>query len=105
MRRIWKYELDTTGEQTIKVPILFNKDVKVKFIDQILKLDIQNDKLCLWCLVDLGGGDNDYSRRDEDRKIIIIGTGNPMPYYLTKEDYIGTYQLHGGEFVGHVFVR
>jgi len=105
MRRIFKYELETKGEQIINVPRLVNGNIQVRFKDQVLKIDSQNDKLCMWCLVDLGGENSDYPRVDEDRKIIIVGTGNPMPDYLTQDHYIGTYQLLGGSFVGHIFVE
>ena len=105
MRRIWKYELNTTDEQYITVPRMVDGNIQCRFIDQILKIDVQQDRLCMWCMVDLGGENANYPRQDERRKIIIVGTGNPMPDYLSKNHYIGTYQLFGGSFVGHVFVE
>jgi hypothetical protein len=97
MRRIWKYELDTTDEQYIIVPTLVNGSCQVRFLDQILKTDIQHDQLCLWCLVDVtSNGDGSYDAQYEKRKIIIVGTGNPMPDYLSKDHYVGTCQLYGG---------
>lgn len=105
MRSIWKYELETTGEQTIRVPALFNGIRQVSFKDQILKVDTQNDKLCMWCLVDLGFEVTEFVRVDVDRKINIFGTGHQVPNLLTKDSYIGTYQLMDGCFIGHVFVE
>lgn len=105
MRRIWKYELETTDEQILKIPVLVNGSTQVRFKDQVLKIEEQQGKLCMWCLVDLGGENSDHPKFEVNRKIIIVGTGNPMPDYLTNDHYIGSYQLYGGSFVGHVFVE
>lgn len=93
MRRIFKYELETTDKQIIKVPFICGSN---KFKDQVLKIEVQNGTPCMWCLVD--------QAEEVARTIYIVGTGNPMPKEFTKDNYVGTYQLFGGSFVGHVFV-
>lgn len=103
MRRIWKYELEIFEEQIITIPILMNGNKEEDFINQILKVDTQDDKPCMWCLVDLS--DNEHERLDKERKIITIPNGNPMPKHLTKDHYIDTYKLYGGLFIGHVFIE
>ena len=94
MRKIWKYELKTVDEQVIKIPFMSGNSNNFK--DQVLKIDVQNGIPCLWCLVD--------QAQEIERTIYIIGTGNTMPKEFTKDNYIGSYQLYGGSFVGHVFV-
>lgn len=87
---IWKYTLDTTDTQKIKMP----------FGAQILTVQSQKDNVCLWALVD-------PSEQDEEKIIETHGTGNEM--YLGSANvvrvYIGTYQLHDGDLVFHVFER
>jgi len=84
--QIWKYVLTTTDNQTIKMP----KGA------QILTFQIQNGKPCLWALVN-------PSLTETERYIEIHGTGNYIEESLLERKYIGTYQLHGGSLVFHVF--
>jgi hypothetical protein len=87
MNKIWKYKLATTDIQTIKMPLN----------PRILTVQGQYGEPCLWALV------------DPDAKmvpitIVIHGTGHPVPEPLSLV-YVGSYQLYGGDFVGHVFYR
>lgn len=95
MRTIYKYPLETTDLQSIKIPRLLGaKD----FRGQFLCIDIQNDFPCLWCLIDTS---------EQEREVFfrVVGTGNSMPETLDKNDYLGTYQLFNGAFIGHVFLE
>jgi hypothetical protein len=84
---IWKYELETEGLLKVEMPIGA----------EILALQTQYEKPCLWVLVDLNV--NKSTRHFE-----IYGTGQPVWCDPTIErKYIGTYQLQGGLFVGHLF--
>lgn len=59
---VYKYELEITDEQTIRLP----------FNAEILTIQMQRDKCCLWALVD--------PRNElEERTICIHGTGHPIP--------------------------
>jgi len=58
-KQIWKYPLETTDGQTIRMP----KD------SQILCVQTQFDRPCLWALVD-------PNQPLEDRHILIFGTGH-----------------------------
>ena len=99
MKTIYKYALTTTDKQVIKVPFLMNEEYEVVlFKDQILKVDVQHEQLFMWCLVD----DEEFK---SDRNIYIYGTGHPVDEKLSKNNYVGTYQLMNGDFVGHVFVE
>ena len=85
MNRIWKYTLKPLDCQTIEMPIF----------SEILTVQLQEDKLQLWCLVN----SNDKMGL---REIVIIGTGHSI-----KEDfkgtYIGTVQMFNNRLVCHVF--
>lgn len=95
MRTIYKYLLETTDLQSIRIPRLLGaKD----FTSQFLCIDTQNGCPCLWCLVDTS---------EQEREVFfrVVGTGNPMPEILDNGDYLGTYQLFNGAFIGHVFLE
>ena len=86
MKTIYKYPLSITDVQTIWMP----SGAK------ILSVQEQRDTLCLWAAVD-------RDNIEAPRTILIVGTGNPMPY--TCNDFIGTVQTNGGALVWHVFER
>ena len=83
--RIWKYQLNVIDEQQLFLPA----DAK------ILTVQTQRGTPCLWTLV------NEENTAKELRKIAIYGTGNPLPD--NPGEYIGTFQMHGGDLVFHVF--
>lgn len=97
MRTIYKYPLETTDLQSIKIPGLSYED-NFNFMTQFFCIDTQRGYPCLWCLVDT-------EEKEREVLIRIIGTGNPAPDSLTRKDYLGTYQLFNGNFVGHVFLE
>jgi len=84
MISIWKFALQTIDKQEIKMPVGA----------EILTVDIQNGKPCLWARVDT-------EELIETRQIAIHGTGHELPGSTRK--YIGTYQLAGGTLIFHVF--
>lgn len=85
MKIIYKYQLEVKDNLTIELPIGA----------EILTVQSQRDKPCIWALVD-----NDAIK--ENRKFKIIGTGNPIEN-LSNSKYIGTFQLYGGSLVFHLF--
>jgi hypothetical protein len=89
MRKVYKYPLETTDEQTLTMP----KGAKV------LTVQNQGEQACIWAVVDLDAPVN------ERRTFFTYGTGYPMqePDVVSEEKYIGTYQLMGGGLVFHVF--
>ena len=82
--RIWKWVLNVTDRQTIKMPALAT----------LLSVQMQGSACCLWALCD-------PNAPDEQRTLAIYGTGNPMPDDPGR--YIATFQMSGGELVFHVF--
>lgn len=85
MKTIWKYELETLD--------LFGLDMPCGA--EVLTVQMQNGKPCLWVLVD-------PSKYKENRTFAIHGTGHGVSNAENKK-YIGTYQLMGGELVFHLF--
>ena len=80
---IWKYELKTTDEQSLDLPIG----------GKILTVQVQYEIPCIWVLVD-------PREKKEKRHIKIFGTGHPIEGGNMR--YIGTYQLQKGSLVFHV---
>ena len=85
--RIYKYPLQVTDKQTIKLPSEH----------EILCVQIQGRLPCIWAMV------NPYAP-EEELLIETIGTGHRIneDKGMTR-NYIGTYQISGGAFVFHVF--
>lgn len=91
MITIYKYPLIVTDEQEISMPLGA----------EILTVQTQNGIPCLWAKVDT-------SRPVDVRGIQMYGTGHPMESGAGEGEvgkYVGTFQLHGGSLVFHVFDR
>lgn len=97
MRTIYKYPLETVDTQIIEVPVIFG--LGNSFNKQFLCINVQHGVPCLWCVVDAD------TKEKRKIKLRIVGTGNQMPESLNNKDYLGSYQLLDGYFVGHVFVE
>jgi len=88
IKTIWKYPLKATDSQNISMP----KG------SQILTVQTQFDVPCLWALVDPA------EKNTEARLIETFGTGHDLHYDMgASREYIGTFQLHEGQLVFHVF--
>lgn len=85
MKTIWKYTLKITEVQKVMIP---------KGAD-ILCVQTQFDLPAIWAIVDSS------ETLFDSRIFLIVGTGNPMP--ANPCEYIGTFQAHRGNFVGHLF--
>jgi len=86
VKRIYKYHLEIEDKQTILLPVGA----------EILSLHVQHGRLCLWSIIDT---DNEIV----PRKIIICGTGYPADD-VSDMQFLGSFQLNEGYFVGHVFI-
>ena len=84
MSAVWKVPLQMEGQQLIKMPVGA----------ELLTVQVQNDQPQIWARVD-------PTAPVADRRIIMVGTG----HQFTDDDhkYVGTFQLMGGGFIGHVF--
>lgn len=84
-KRVFKYPIETEDRQNIQIHKGY----------QILTVDTQNEKPCIWALV------------DDEAPIIVAsirthGTGHEV-YEPDNLQYIGSYQLLKGRLVFHVF--
>lgn len=90
MRTIHKYPFGISDEFGILMPTGA----------QILCVQVQRGNPCIWALVDPDAPKCNFWFR-------LRGTGQPMhgSDIVSVEKYIGTFQLHDGSFVGHLFKK
>lgn len=84
---VYKYQISLSQSNHIDMPEGAN----------LLTLQLQNNTPTIWCLVD-------DEKPMVTRIFEIWGTGDylrPLTHYT--RTYIGTFQLHGGALVFHVF--
>lgn len=90
MKVIYKYEVQISEHFIIDMP----SDSKILSV----QVDQKTGKPCLWALIEKDQKDH------ESRVLSVFGTGNPIEDHENIElDFIGTFQLHNGQFVGHLF--
>lgn len=85
--RIYKYPFNVQDEIRIEMP----KDAS------ILTIQAQDEVPCIWAIVDI------EQPTIEVRRFRLFGTGHPMDIEPALSRYIGTFQLLGGRFIGHLF--
>jgi hypothetical protein len=85
VRTIFKYPLGVAGELGLSMP----KGA------QLLSVQVQHGKPCLWALVDVNAP-------TAQRRLAIRGTGHHCGS-IPASAFVGTFQLEGGAFVGHLF--
>lgn len=83
---VYKYQLNRSLESILELP----KGAEV------LKVDVQNESICLWALVD-------PNAQTETRTFEVFGTGHQMDE--CKRRFINTFFVHGGQYVFHAFER
>ena len=71
-------------------------DIQLPEGAQILPVQTQGDMPCLWALV------NPENRRIKKR-FRLAGTGHPIKEDRSELFYHGTFQLHGGALIFHLF--
>lgn len=82
---IWKYELKVQDQNRIDLPIGA----------EILCVQLQHNKPCLWVEV------NNEESEKEVHIIETFGTGHLLD--SSPRMYLGTYQMHDGALVFHVY--
>jgi hypothetical protein len=85
-RAIWKFVIDVKDEFFLEMP----PGAKV------LSVQEQDGVPCLWAAVRPSA-----AQHPQQRRFFVVGTGHPMPKDATK--YLGTFQLQGGAFIGHLW--
>lgn len=84
---IYKYEISLAARHILKLP----RNSK------ILSLQVQNIHIpCIWVL-------HDPKEKSVIWEFKIFTTGEEIKEKLFEKDYIGTFQMYEGAFVGHLF--
>jgi hypothetical protein len=86
MKSVWKFPVAITDEQTIQLPRG----------SEPLTVQLQGGEPFLWARVDPSAEMAAFAVR-------LTGTGHPLEDDVGK--YAGTFQMHGGDLVFHVFLR
>lgn len=84
MKKVFKYPVEVSDKFSLLLPMEA----------RILAVQMQRDKPCLWALVD-------PNAPVETRNFRVAGTGNPIEE--ENLEYIGTFQMAGGNLVWHLF--
>ncbi len=92
MRTIWKYPIQVTDRQSVRMPTG----------STVLSCQFQDGQLCLWAMVnsDLAVKGADVY---ENRIVYVIGTGHQIPNVPL--GFISTVQMAGGTLIFHVFME
>lgn len=85
MKTIWKTDLEVVGLQTLSLPVGA----------EILSVQAQYDMPRIWY-------ECNPAVRKENRTFHTFGTGASVPENKHL-DYLGTYQVHDGDMVFHVY--
>lgn len=86
--KIWKFKLEITDSQTVTMPIGY----------EIISVQNQNEKACIWAICD------DETERYSQCRIRCFGTGQEMgDFSMRKNLFIGTVQFNNGALVFHFF--
>lgn len=85
MKTIWKFPIKVTDQQVLQVP----QDA------QLLSVQMQGDQPCIWALVD-------PEAQKRPCTVQVFGTGHPV---ASEGAFLGTFQMHGGSLVFHVFFK
>lgn len=86
MRTIWKFPLEVRGNQVLEMPAG----------SLILTVQVQDLRPCLWAEVD------DKTPLREHVPVHTLGTGHQL-MDGSHWQYVGTYQMEGGNLVWHVY--
>lgn len=84
---IWKFELSVD-----------NLSIEMPKGAEILSVQVQNNKPCIWALVD-------PKAPMKEKVIEVFGTGKEVPCDGISRTFIGTFQLQDGMWVFHLFER
>lgn len=95
MRTVYKYQLNIVDKQTVDIVACNGLTVR----EQLLSVAIQHDVLCLWALAD-----TELVTHKRRVTIAVHGTGHKVEAANPHENYIGSFMMLNGSFVGHVFL-
>lgn len=85
MRTVYKYTLTPSTIHT-----MMPKDAK------IISAKLQHDKAVVWAVVDT-------DKPNEQRTLVVIPTGEPIPEFVRIVDFIDTVSINDGALIFHIF--
>lgn len=88
MKAVWKFPITVDDEFSVTMPV----GAEVVHVDT-QPVAIGRVEAFMWALVDPGA-------ETEQREFYVHGTGHPVP---DDRVYLGSFMLHLGSFVGHLF--
>lgn len=88
MKQVWKFPLLMSSGP--------NYEIMMPAGAEILAVQAQCEEPCIWALVD-------PYQSPEVRRFCWVGTGIPFEWDKVTGHHVGTFQLAGGNFVGHLF--
>ena len=91
MKKVFKYKLQPSPEQTIVLPIEH----------EILSVETQNNEIVIYALVT---PDDPRKDRRYVRRVAVLGTGHPTAD-LSNYDFLGTVSTNDTMFFWHIFVE
>lgn len=86
MFKVWKYDVPIDDYFELNMPIGA----------QVLTVDVQAERPCLWALVD-------PDMPKEKRRFRFAGTGHPINEPENRLRFINTFQMRGGSLIFHIF--
>ena len=92
MKTVYKYELAISNIQELSLPY----GAKILTVQVQHSQSMTGDVVCLWAEVDT------EQPGKQPHTIVIYGTGQPIDAEH-EHQYIGTFQLERGAFIGHVY--
>lgn len=84
MKTIWKFPFTPQANITIIMPARA----------QIIAVDVQHEQPCIWAIVE-------PRNPSAARHFVLRGTGHPFDG--REGEYVGTFQMHNGDLVFHLF--
>ena len=87
MSKIFKYKIIPNDDYI---------DIEMPSMAQLLTVQVQRGEPYLWAMVDT-------SFPMQTRRFRLAGTGHPITEKSCDLAYIGTFQLHGGALIFHLF--
>lgn len=87
--KVYKYPFECTDMFSIKLPITY----------KVLSVQTQHDTPYIWILVD------ETQEVTQVLRFRMAGTGNVLPSDIFMWKFVGTFQLHGGQLVFHLFCK
>lgn len=89
MKAVWKWAVPVDQMDAFRLAVPGGA--------RFLGCQVQGTTPVLWALVD-------PEATQQERDFQVVGTGHRLDW-LANWDYVGTFQLSGGRFVGHLFVK